>query len=224
MTYGRDIGKKFYEDGSVRRYPGNTVVAPIREDSAAYAVMKHLRERVIELGMDKYLILLPINSYHMTVIRGVNDQVRKDTHWPKALPMYSPMSEVDDYMERAITAADIPGPVRMRFDKVVMNDGDVKVVVAPADDEEKRTLLEFRDRAADSIGLHLPGHDNYVFHITLAYTRVIPEGEDEVRMNEMIEGFCDYVADKGEFWTSAPHVAFYDDMLKFSPTRVKRDN
>ena len=224
MIYGKDIGKKFYEDGSVRRYPGNTVVAPVKGDSAAYAVMTHLRERVIELGMDKYLILLQTDSYHMTIIRGVNDQVRKKTHWPNGLSMDAPMSEVDDYMEKAITSADIPGPVRMKFDKVVMNAGDVKVLVSFADEDQRRTVLEFRDRAADAIGLRLPGHDNYQFHITLAYTRVLPEGEDEAKMAEMIEKFCNYVSDKEEFWVSHPHVAFYDDMLKFSPARVKRDN
>ncbi len=224
MIYGKDVGKKFYEDGSVRRYPGNTVVAPVREDSAAYAVMTSLRERVMELGMDKYLILLPVDSYHMTIIRGVNDQVRKDTHWPKDLLIDASMSDVDDYMERAILSADIPGPVRMRFDSVKMSASDVKVVVVPADKEQERILLEFRDRAADAIGLRLPGHDSYVFHITLAYTRVIPEGEDEAKVNAMIEEFCRYVADKGEFYVSAPHVAFYDNMLRFSPTRVPRDN
>lgn len=224
MTYGKDIGRKFYEDGSVRRYPGNTVVAPVKEDSAAYAVMTCLREKVIELGMDKYLILLPVNSYHMTIIRGVNDQIRDDAHWPSALAKDAPMSVVDDYMERAITSANIPGPVKMKFDRVVMSASDVKVLVSFADEDHKRTVLEFRDRAADAIGLHLPGHDNYQFHITLAYTRVIPEGEDGEKAKEMIEQFSKYVADKGEFWVSAPHVAFYDDMLRFSPTRVKRDN
>ena len=27
--YGKEIGRKFYEDGKVRRYPGNTVVADV---------------------------------------------------------------------------------------------------------------------------------------------------------------------------------------------------
>ena len=224
MTYGKDVGRKFYEDGSVRRYPGNTVVAPVTPASTAYDVMCHLRQTVIERGCDSHLILLPTDSYHMTIIRGVNDQIRDDAHWPAALAKDAPMSAVDDYMERAIMSADIPGPVRMRFDHVRMSASDVKVVVVPADEGEERKLLRFRDRAADAIGLRLPGHDSYVFHITLAYTRVIPEGEDETRFADLIKEFTEYVSDKGEFYVSAPHVAFYDDMLRFSPTRVARDN
>lgn len=223
MTYGKAIGRKFYEDGSVRRYPGNTVIAPVTPACGAYEVMLRLHDEVIARGADKYLILLPTDSYHMTVIRGVNDQIRDDAHWPAALSKEAPMSQVDDYMERAILGADMPGPVRMQFDSVKMNAGDVKVTLLPADATEKRRLLDFRDRAADAIGLHLPGHDSYVFHITLAYVRVIPEDEDKEKIDEMIADFCEYVKDKPEFTVSAPHVAFYDDMLYFSPVRIKRD-
>lgn len=223
MTYGKDIGRKFYEDGSVRRYPGNTVVAPVTPECGAYEVMCHLRNTVIERGFDKYLILLPTDSYHMTVIRGVNDQVRDDAHWPTALSKTAPMSEVDDYMERVVTSADIPGRVRMKFDGVKMSASDVKATLVPASESENRRLLEFRDRAADAIGLRLPGHDSYVFHITLAYVRVIPEGEDKAKIDDMISEFCKYVNDRPEFLVGAPYIAFYDDMLNFSPTRIKRD-
>ncbi len=224
MIYGKDIGKKFYEDGSVRRYPGNTVVAPVTPSSGAYEVMLHLRQMVIDKGFDRHLILLPTDSYHMTVIRGVNDQVRKDTHWPKNLSIDAPMSEVDDYMEAAIVSANIPGPVRMKFDRVVYSASDVKALLVPADAKQERILLEFRDRAADAIGLRLPGHDNYRFHITLAYTRTVAKGEDEDKLNAMIEEMTAYIADKPEFWVCPPHMAFYDNMLRFSPTRVPRDN
>ena len=50
--YGRDIGRKFYEDGSVRRYPGNTVVADVVPGMVAYDVMLHLKQMVLDAGLN----------------------------------------------------------------------------------------------------------------------------------------------------------------------------
>ena len=55
MTYGSTIGEKFYEDGSVRRYPGNTIVADILPGCGAYDVMTHLRDMIAEYGLSTTL-------------------------------------------------------------------------------------------------------------------------------------------------------------------------
>lgn len=224
MRYGKSIGKKFYEDGRVRRYPGNTVVADVTPGCPAYDVMTRLYDTVIENGFDKHIILLPHDSYHMTVIRGVNDQVRKDTHWPPALSKDAPMTEVDDYISSAVARAKMPGRIKMKFDKIMLNDGCMVVLLVPANEEQAAILKEFRDSAADEIGFRLPGHDNYRFHISLGYVRIIPEGEDKVRIDEMIAKMDKFIADQPPFEITPPYMAFYDDMFEFSPTRVPRDN
>lgn len=222
MTYGKTIGIKFYEDGSVRRYPGNTVVADITPDCPAYTVMTHIHDMVIESELDSHLILLPRNSYHMTVIRGLNDQVRKDTHWPASLSKDLTMTEVDDYITAAVTAVPMPKNIKMKFDRVKFNATCMIIMLHPANEEEAQKLHVFREKVADNIGLRLPGHDNYRFHISLAYTRVIPEGEDETRMRELIAKIDEYISDRPEFEISDPYMAYYNDMLAFSPTRLDR--
>ena len=223
MKYGNSIGRKFYEDGSVRRYPGNTVVADVTKECPAYEVMTRLYNTVIKNGFDSHIILLPHDSYHMTVIRGVNDQVRKDTHWPAALPKDTPMEQVDDYIEAAIGRAEMPGRLRMKFDRVEFGNNCMIILLNPADEEQARILKEFRDSAANEIGLHLPGHDEYRFHISLGYTRIVPEGEDEIRIKKMIAEMDEYIADQPPFEITPPYMAFYDDMYEFSPDRVPRD-
>ena len=223
MKYGNSVGKKFYEDGSVRRYPGNTVVADVTPECPAYEIMTKLYNMVKEKGFESHVILLPCDSYHMTVIRGVNDQVRKDTHWPAALPKDTPMTEVDDYMAAAIGRAEMPGKLRMKFDRVKFNNNCMIVLLLPADEEQARILKEFRDKAADEIGFRLPGHDEYRFHISLGYTLIVPEGDDAVRMDEMIAEMDRYIADQPAFEITPPYMAFYDDMHRFSPVRIPRD-
>ena len=223
MIYGSTIGKKFYEDGTVRRYPGNTVVADILPGNPAYAVMCKLRQMVIDTGMDEYLILLPENSYHMTVLQGVNDQVRKETHWPKGLPLDATMTQADDFVSAAFLEIGLPGPARMRFDAVHISTGACIIRLYPADEAQEKLLRDFRDQAADNLGLRLPNHENYRFHISLGYVRVLPEGEAAEKLEQLKVKINAYIANQPEFTTEAPYMAYYRDMHAFSPVRIPRD-
>ena len=223
MQYGSSIGIKFYENGDVRTYPGNTVVADVTPDCPAYDVMVKLHQLVIDKGLDSHQILLPKDSYHMTVIRGVNDQVRKPTHWPKeGLAFDAPMTEVDDYITKAVTSVPMPKKMRMKFDRAMLNAGDIKILLVPADEEQAKILKDYRDAVANAIGLFLPGHDEYRFHITLSYTRVIAEGDDAVRMDEMLAEMDRIIKDQPDVDITAPYMAYYNDMFAFSPTRLPR--
>lgn len=220
--YGKQIGKKFEADGSARRYPGNTVIADVRPGCPAYGVMTRLRRMLLEDGFADSMILLPEDSYHMTVIRGLNDQVRTAAFWPAALDRRASMAEADDYVTAAVASVPMPGPIRMAYRGVQANDEDFRVLLAPADDAQLQRIRRFRDAAADAIGLRLPGHDAYTCHITLAYTRLVPEGEDAERLEQLTQRMNAYLALQGEFETTPPYMAYYDNMLAFSASRIQR--
>ncbi len=222
MKYGKTIGKKFYEDGKIRRYPGNTVVARVRSDSPAYSAMAALYGMVKEAQLDDHIILMPHDSYHMTVIRGVNDQVRTDAYWPESLPKDTPMEQMDNYISEAVGRVKMPARVQMKFDRIDFSTTCMKVLLLPDNEADAKALKEFRDGVAKEIGLALPGHDEYRFHITLGYTRIIPEGENAVRMDRMIQKMDAFIAEQEPFEISDPYMAFYDDMLEFSPVRIPR--
>ena len=223
MEYGATIGKKFYRDGSVRRYPGNTVVADILPGCPAYDVMATLRPWVMDEGLAEYMILMPEDSYHMTLFRGLNDQVRTDTNWPSALPKVAPMTMVDDYVSAAVEKAGLPGPARMKFDSIGISKTCMIVRLQPADEAQNRILRQFRDRGAENVGIFFPKHDTYTFHITLAYTRIVPEGEAAEKLEGLKEKINAYLTTQPEFCTAQPYMAYYDDMYYFSPTRIPRD-
>lgn len=220
--YGKQIGKKFEANGSARRYPGNTVIADVRPGCPAYGVMTRLRRMLLEDGFADSMILLPEDSYHMTVIRGLNDQVRTAAFWPAALDRRAFMAEADDYVTAAVASVPMPGPIRMAYRGVQANDEDFRVLLAPADDAQLQRIRRFRDAAADAIGLRLPGHDAYTCHITLAYTRLVPEGEDAGRLEQLTQRMNAYLALQGEYETTPPYMAYYDNMLAFSASRIQR--
>lgn len=220
--YGDQIGKKFETDGRARRYPGNTVIADVRPGCGAYDVMTRLRQMAIDAGFARSMILLPEDSYHMTVIRGLNDQVRTDAFWPAALAKNAPMTTADDYVSAAVASVEMPGPIRMKFRGVRVNSEDFRVLLSPADEEQMQIIRRFRDAVAEAIGLKLPGHDEYTCHITLAYTLTVPEGEEAEKLAELVREMEDYISHQSVFETTPPYMAYYDDMLAFSASRIQR--
>lgn len=224
MIYGKDIGKKFDKDGNVLHYPGNTVVADIVPGCSAYDVMSHLRQMIFDAGFEDTLCMLPEDSYHMTVIRGLNDKIRKDTHWPADLPKDTPMEQVDDYISDAIVRAGLPGPARMKFHKVLPQEGCIIIQVVPADEEQEKILIDFRNRAATEIGLFLPKHHEYKFHISLGYRRILPEGEEAKRFDALVAEMDEYITNQPIFETEPPYMAYYSDMYAFSSERLPRRN
>lgn len=218
MKYGSTIGSKFFEDGSVRRFPGNTVVAPILPNSGAYQPLVYLRKAVDETFGD-YFVMLPEDSYHITVISGLNDERRSDTRWPPALSKEATLEEMDEYVAQAVSRVDMIGALRMRFDHIEYSRGCMIVLCRSADEQQEKLLREYRDAVAAEIGFKLPGHDTFRFHASLAYTRVIPEGEDAERLKALIAEMDEYLARQHEFETDPPYLAFYDDMLSFPTVR-----
>ena len=222
MKYGNAIGKKFYEDGSVRRFPGNTVVAPIAPGCSAYDVMVQLRQMVIDAGLEDHLILLPEDSYHMTVLDCVVDENRGREFWPAALPTDCSLEEADDYISAAVATVPNPGSIRMKFDRLFFGNNCLVARLLPADESQEEKLWGFRDAATEVMGLRIPTYRQYRFHISLGYIRVIPEGEAEDRKEALLEKANTWLAQLPAFETGVPYMAYFDDMMAFSPDRIPR--
>ena len=224
IQFGSQIGKKFNEDGSPRRYPGNTVIADVRSGCAAYDAMMSLKSIARAAGLENMMILMPEDSYHMTVIRGLNDLVRSNAYWPSKLPKDAPMTQVDDYVQHAFENAGLPENIHMRFCGVRVNEEDFRVLVEPSDEQQEQALRAFRDRAAAALGLFLPDHADYTYHITLAYTRIVPQGEHKISLERAVEQMKALLRMQKPFELTPPYVAFYNDMLTFSPVRIPCDD
>ena len=222
MTYGSTIGEKFYEDGSVRRYPGNTIVADILPGCGAYDVMTHLRDMIAEYGLSDYFILLPEDSYHMTILGGLNDE-KRHVWWPKDLPLDATMDQADDHMEAAVAKVGLPGPQKMKFYYAHCSKSCLTIRVDTLSEEQEKTLRKFRDECSEEMGCFRPNHDKHHFHISLAYVRVIPEGEAAERRDKMIADMTAYIEKQPVFETAAPYLTFFDDMLYFHHNRIPRD-
>lgn len=219
MRRGKQIGRKFGPDGRALRYPGNTVISDVRPGNTAYGALKAVRRRLMRSPLSHLFILLPEDSYHMTVLRGLNDQVRAEAYWPKTLDKRATLKAMDEYVSNAVLSVQSPGPIRMAFHGIYADDEDLRIRLRPADESQRAVLSAYRDQVADALALRLPGHDAYTYHITLAYTLLLPDASEKEALTAWLRETHALLLKEPDFDMDAPYMAYYEDMLHFAPAR-----
>jgi len=222
IQYGLQIGVKFNSDGTPIKYPGNTVIADVGKENPAYAVLHQISSRLRQVKFNDCFIFLPENSYHVTIIRGMNDNVRKSGFWPPELALDTPMDQVDDYFATAAGAVPVSADIRMKFVRLQINGDDVRVCLKPADMEQEQLLKDYRSQVAQRLGFQLPGHDEYIYHVTMAYILKLPGSEYQHQLHEIEESINSCLREQDCFYLSRPCLAYYNDMMQFHPQRFPR--
>lgn len=223
MNFGAQIKKKFHEDGSPKRYPGNTVISDVFPDNKAYQVVRYLSEQLKQRKLDELFIMLPEDSYHVTIIRGVNDLVRNKDYWPPSLPLDASMVEVDNFVKNCVESVEAPDAFQMSFSHLQINNEDFRICLEPANSDEDAKLRDYRNKVAQQLGLWLPGHDSYTFHITMAYTWFIPDESKKLLLDSYVEEMNMVLKQQDSFMLPGPRFAYYNDMFRFSDTPIERN-
>ena len=207
------------------RCSGCTVVAPLAPaDRAPFAAVRAAAEAA---GVAEFWAWLPPSSYHMTLFDLLLHDRRDPMLRPADLPADAPPEAADSFAlgRMAGERAHAPPPWRMRvlgLEASARSAACVAAALEPRDAAENARMRAMRDRWADATGLrHRPGHDAYVFHVTLAYLVRWPEGPAlaaaERALGEASEAL---VAETPELNLHAAEVCVFDDMTEFRPRFV----
>lgn len=221
LKFGGSIGKKFNEDGSVRHFPGNTMVCILDHSTEVFRRAKAERD-LLDKICGRTISILPDESLHMTAIEGVCDQVRDKEHWTSKMPLDAPLVEVDDFFEETWNKLPKLGEVNMTFDHLWLEFG-AAIALRPSTDADDKKIRAWRDTVGDAMGLHFPGHETYQFHISLAYGMWMPTEEELMRFEKEKERFdAECVNDPFSFTVPQPSMTFFNDMFLFNPFRIER--
>ena len=213
------VGTKFHADGRVRHFPGNTLITFVEEDSplgrCASTATALLRDR---LNSHKFAYL-PATSWHLTICQLVCDQVRDAHRWSSKLPNDTPLVDVDAFMSDAVSlVAPINTPLLMAFRNMTAREV-LSIELAPANARTADVLARYRDDVVHHTGVRHPDHDDYVFHISLAY-RIASLSPTEVHaLNRVLQLAAQTLATAGPFEVEPPQLTFFDDMFEFRPDR-----
>lgn len=151
----------------------------------------------------------------MTVSEGVCDQIHERGSWPKELPLDAPLQTCTDFMRQKLAEFDLACDPSFRMSLTgwePLEDG-IALTVAPATDEEGTRLRGLRNRLAECLGMRHPGHEAYVFHISMAYTLRYLTQEQMKTTLQFLEGWRARLP--VSFELGAPEFCVFGDMFAF---------
>jgi len=219
-TLTKAVGRKFHANGTVRYFPGNTVICAIAPSNGVYERLVALAERFRALRCAACYTLLPPSSYHMTVIQGVCDDDRKPELWTRLLPLDAPLAETDRVFREKWRSIHVPDGFRMMFDSLTTDGVALTVNLMPLSDGDARSLQAFRDDVAEKLALRFPDHDDYRFHISIGYRIVeLSRGEEEELLQFKRQLESELAASFGVFASGPPRLVFFKDMFAFEDSR-----
>lgn len=221
-SFGQAIGKKFNADGSVRHFPGNTIICLLDRSCDAFRRVKELKDLLSGSAVKDCLVLLPDESIHMTAIEGVCDSVRESAFWVRDFSLDAPLTAVDDHMQEKWKGVPKLGRVRMRFDSLNVDTG-ISITLYPASYDDDKRIRDWRDIASETIGIRFPGHDRYRFHIGIAYGIRVPRQVEAFCLEKIRDSFNEAcLREKFEFDLPDPELTFFENMFFFSRERIIR--
>lgn len=220
-------GGKFYADGSVRPFPGCTIISHVRPNSALHDALSALLDKASTHPLLRKFTLLPKSSLHMTLIDGIDDEHRQPPLWPHELSLTASMQTAIEF------CADRLGPFhteRTGDFRMVRRDisheriNGFTVPLQPEDAAREDGMRQMRDRISDLLGIREPNHSTYGFHVSLGY-QTSPMSDEEAQtfrklQNEWMDQLFSAVP---VFTLGAPEFCVFKDMFAFDTQFVLKD-
>ncbi|MEO3385089.1 DUF1868 domain-containing protein [Mesorhizobium sp. CAU 1741] len=212
----RYLGTRYDREGNFLYEPGNTFVSHVTDGSATQAAIVAVRERLMAMPHADHFTFTPVASLHKTLFQGVTDNRRSRPFWPSGLSCEARLETATSWMDARIASFSVAAPFRIKADMVT----PLGIVVSGLTEDDERVMRDARDALADLLGYRHPDHEDYTFHITLAYQLewLPPQCQDTY-----LAALDDIKAELETFpqglELDLPAFCAFDDMKEFKPLR-----
>jgi hypothetical protein len=221
----RDVGRKFFADGRVMPFAGNTIICHLPQQGAgseAFAALLDIYRDLPRHGFARKMTALPPSSYHMTVIGGANDKDRRRPLWPEGVPLDASMADCDAVLAarlREVRLGEAAGPYRMKVDMTEPGATELPLTIrlVPADAETQAKLHQARAIIGAAIGIPVRQPDRYGFHITLGYAIHWLDADENAAFRAVLAEWKRAIAKRAPVISlGAPEYCLLDDMFHFA--------
>jgi hypothetical protein len=217
----RDTRLKFNPDGSRRPFAGNTIICHLPQQSRVRDTVTAVGDALRSSSFAPKLAILPSDSYHVTILGGVNDVDRNETEWPKDIPMKASILEcnriVGQRFEQFKNVEELP--LRFRLDKERTQAPQLAsgLQLVPADPNEKLKLSGLRYHLADDVFRYrAKNHETFGFHISLAYQMSGFTSEETQEYENILQHHLPIIATAAPvIELGVPEFCTFEDMYRF---------
>ncbi|KAF8208704.1 RNA ligase/cyclic nucleotide phosphodiesterase [Mycena galopus ATCC 62051] len=217
--YPIGVPEKFDPDGNVQPYPGNTVIAHLSQSSELHKSLRALHEKLKSSHLSHLYALLPLSSWHMTIFEGVAEYARSvPGRWPDDLPLNASLALCNSLYEEKLSSFDLQcdPPYHlaiMGFSPLVAG---ITLHLEPYTSQENARLRNLRNRLSSLLHIRAKGHDNYGFHMSMAYLLRFPTEEQDMQLMKLLTDHFEDEMPK-EFELGPPEFCSFEDMFAFKP-------
>lgn len=224
MQTTSNVGRKFNEDGSVRFFPGNTIISKVLEDNEIYSVIAGISKEFQAADQGRSYQFLPLASLHMTIIQGVCHEDRKKQLWSRYLPLDLELEKVDEFFEEKFKEVKSLPETRMIYDYIDMSNKNILVRFVPENQQAAENLKKYRDDVSDKLGVRFPDHDSYGFHISVAYQLWEMTKAEKEKMQKACERISRSLEkNRPSFSLRQPEMTYFYNMYTFYSYRIPRE-
>jgi len=209
------VPTKFDADGSVRHFPGNTIICHLPAESDLHKGLLRLSQELETANPETLYTLLPTPSWHMTVFEGVCDQVRRPGFWPSDLPGDTSLDECNAHFEKKLRQFGLgtEPPFKLRIAGYTPRIDGIGLHLEPVDAIEQSRLRALRDRLSETLCIRHPSHETYGFHLSIAYFIRHPT---DIEREQLDARLMRHLAEfPSVFELGAPEFCHFDDMFAF---------
>lgn len=213
--YPNGVGAKFYVDGRVKPFPGNTIICHLDSTCDLSTALSKLYDELQAYRLSRLYTLLPPSSWHMTVFEGVVDAKREPGYWPSDLLVDAPLDDCNKLFERKIeqfhTPLDLPFEISVKGWQPLVN--GIALRLSPSTESQELQIRSFRDALSRLLHIRHPEHATYEFHLSIAYLIRHPSDDDRFELQSLLDHALARLP--ARFELGAPEFCHFSDMFEF---------
>lgn len=233
FSYGEDyklvssigVNGKFSEKKDANLYRGNSLVYQIPATSEIFRELVKVRDELKNSKFEKDIILLPVNSYHITILNGTNEtqSQRKYGFFPKDMDLTSSIFEVHQHFYSKLVNAIETGEIKIKPIKFKIVNFDTKYgfspTLEPATEDDYNYLWELREKFSDILQIKRPSFYEDKFHISMAYLYKNFSQEEKIEYQKLADKLYENFSMK-ELVVDEIAFVIFNDMLSYSPLLI----
>lgn len=208
--YPSGVPHKFAPDGTVQPFAGNTILCRVPPTSPLYESLFELHTKLAASEFAPLLALLPPESWHMAVFEGVCDQNRAPGYWPAHIATLKYCTSLFATRLRTFRLQQGKPPYRLHATGFEPLEAGIAVSLSGKSMMEDRRIRDVRDRLADVLEIRHPNHDDYGFHVDVAYLLRHLSDEQEAGLTALLAAHWEKVPKEIEVETVPEFCAFSD--------------